>query len=235
MAGSNLNLATRGVRYTLTVSHRPLHATLAADFMGIMTNIELGFWLLLLATLLCPCSAVLTETLDDFTMAQTRLSTFAAASLWNAVTDNSTIVGGEREMILVKTRPSPTWNYVEVSGGAMQTSEFDGIGNYTMQYDGPDNSPDLDVTGLGGLDFTKHGASTLSFDAYVWTYATVSIFVYSPDGSKCSWADSIPMGVQNVKFSSFTGDCDWTNVGAMEFVQTIENDSALTVYWLQIS
>jgi len=95
-----------------------------------------------------------------------------------------------------------------------------------VQYDGRDNSISLDINGLGNLDLTQVGTS----DSFIFSFISdidtdLLIEVYSPYGNACegyvdvsatygsySYSDTI----YYINFNSFSGNCDFTNVGAIE-------------------
>ena len=95
-----------------------------------------------------------------------------------------------------------------------------------VQYDGRDNSTYLDINGLGNLDLTQGGTSDSFIFAFISDIDTdLLIEVYSPYGTSCegyvdvsaifgsySYSDTI----YYINFNSFIGNCDFTNVGAIE-------------------
>lgn len=63
------------------------------------------------------------------------------------------------------------------------------------------------------------------------------VYVYSPDASVCYWADRAPTygNVISVFFEQFHGGCDWTNVGAVEFVTNTTPAPSLTLSSLSVA
>merc|ERR1712063_32445 len=89
-----------------------------------------------------------------------------------------------------------------------------GNADYWLQYDGGNGSRDVDINGLGGLDLTDEES------------AFYSVGIYSPNGGICEGAVDIDVIIgtdytrddiaNDIDFSEFTGDCDFTNVGAVD-------------------
>ena len=153
----------------------------------------------------------------------------------NGTSDRS-ILGGERD--LQYTATSGSLNRVFASSvsivdgsGQWEVSTPNGASGFVlMQYDSTDNSISLDSKGFtkitgtsAGIDLTDGGLGE-SFHTIIETDIATSydIHVYSPNGNKCSTSKSVPAGniAQDsvLLFSSFTGSCDFENVGAIEIV-----------------
>merc|ERR1712039_571675 len=92
-----------------------------------------------------------------------------------------------------------------------------GNADYWLQYDGGNGSRDVDINGLGGLDLTDGGLATglRIFAVTDQESAFYSVGIYSPDGGVCEGAVDIDV-IIDIDFSEFTGDCDFTNVGAVD-------------------
>jgi len=95
-----------------------------------------------------------------------------------------------------------------------------------LQYDGPDNSFDLDINGLNGVDLTDGGLGTGLRVTVISDLDTSYQFdLYSPDGGVCEVTidtNEITGSYELedifvfIDFDDFDGDCDLTNIGAIE-------------------
>jgi hypothetical protein len=104
-----------------------------------------------------------------------------------------------------------------------------------LQYDGVDNSANLNPTGLGGVDLTVGGRGQsihLNINSDNPTNYTVTI--YTSGSAICKRVVPIPGGGDNLDYylaySSFSGGCNFANVGAIEVQADALNnvDSSLT-------
>merc|ERR1712137_1446652 len=103
-----------------------------------------------------------------------------------------------------------------------------GNADYWLQYDGSNGSRDVDINGLGGLDLTDGGLATglRIFAVTDQESAFYPVGIYSPNGGICEGAVDIDVIIgtdytrddiaNDIDFSEFTGDCDFTNVGAVD-------------------
>jgi len=95
-----------------------------------------------------------------------------------------------------------------------------------LQYDGPDNSIDLDLVGLNSIDMTDGGLATGVQVTIISDLESIYQFdIYSPDGGVCqrtiqSNAITGEYDLEEIflyiDYSEFEGNCDLTNVGAIE-------------------
>jgi len=96
----------------------------------------------------------------------------------------------------------------------------------TLQYDGVDNSFDLDINGLGGIDITVGGtADQLFFAAVSDIEIEYQLFFYDTQGGRCDLDVEIPAtpGAYDYQdtfylfdIDDFDNGCDLTDVGAIE-------------------
>ena len=161
------------------------------------------------------------------------------------------IIGGERDLQFTATLALPDSVYFTgVNAGLWDISlPFSGgSGICKLQYDSIDNSMNLYQNGLGnikgfpgGFDITQNGKGI----GFRFTYTTdftvmLSMKVYSPTG-KPSVVDiqlTPTSGYDEIRapFANFVGECDFTSVGAIELIATLEFGSydisitALTIY-----
>jgi len=157
------------------------------------------------------------------------------------------IIGGERDLQYTAETGSSGRVFsssVSVVDGAGQweiSTPNGGSGTVLMQYDGIDGTMTLNVNGFGpisgttgGIDITESGKG-VAFRVVVETdIDTAYTFkVYSPSGSSCSATitvkgGNVPLDV-SIPFSSFTGNCDFNDVGAIEiYVDANENVDTIT-------
>mgnify|MGYP005993650551 CR=1 FL=1 len=112
----------------------------------------------------------------------------------------------------------------------------------TLQYDGTDDSFNLDLNGLGGLDLTEGGLAT---DMVLAVYTDLSfvyiIQIYDTTGGLCEANLTVPATpvdydlddmLVEIPLSEFSG-CDLENVGAMQFV--LSSDDAIDALLRRIS
>ena len=160
------------------------------------------------------------------------------------------IVGGERDLQLTATVTTSGRVYsTGISAGSWDISTPTiGGGICKLQYDSIDNSMNLYQNGLGnikgfpgGFDITQNGKGI----GFRFTYTTdftvmLSMKVYSPTG-KPSVVDiqlTPTSGYDEIRapFANFVGECDFTSVGAIELIATLEFGSIdisikeLTIY-----
>jgi len=96
----------------------------------------------------------------------------------------------------------------------------------TLQYDGADESFDLDITGLGGVDLTVGGtADELFFAAVSDIEIEYTILFYDVDGGICELEVEIPATPGAYDYDEtfylfdiddFDNGCDLTDIGAIE-------------------
>ena len=90
-----------------------------------------------------------------------------------------------------------------------------------MQYDGTDSGlRAIYPTGLGGFDFTDNGADAITVVAFSTKTSRMTINVYDMFGGFSSavfHVDSKNTKAYIANFSAFSGNVDFTSVGAIEF------------------
>jgi len=94
--------------------------------------------------------------IDDFTTNQTTalINTLGTSS---SQVSGPGILGGERDMFV--TLDLGIVMSMNAGGGALTHMQlFGSLGTGLIVWDGPDDDPGIDYTGLGGLDFTHSGA-----------------------------------------------------------------------------
>jgi len=95
----------------------------------------------------------------------------------------------------------------------------------SVQYDGPDESFNLDLNGLGGLDFTA--GDSLFLSALTDLPVDYTVRIYDRDGGVCETDIEVPVlpgdyyyseTFLEIDFDDFDSlNCDLTDVGAVEF------------------
>lgn len=187
--------------------------------------------------------------IDDFTIGEMSLlitiptnPTFPISQI-SIFTDSGNngdnLLGGERDLKLqADSGPANRVLTSNVDGGNWAVSTPNGATGFAeMQWDGRDNSFNLANNGLGGIDFTDGGLGTAFTTVIQTDVETVYTFtVVSPNGNQCTVDQTIP-GTQAtanyfIPFSSFSGNCDFTNVGAIVvLIDQAENvDSVMTLF-----
>merc|ERR1712137_738195 len=112
----------------------------------------------------------------------------------------------------------------------------------TLQYDGIDNSFNLNINGLGGIDITDGGLSTdFVFTVTTDLQITYTIELYDTTGSVCRADLFVPVTPQNydiddiavdISLNSFSG-CDKTSIGAIQFL--LPSDDAVDAIVRRVS
>jgi len=173
--------------------------------------------------------------LDDYTVASPSLvivisdSSPLPTTVSNFVQDSS-ILGGERDLILTATT-GPAGRVLTTSvSGAWNLGTPNGVtGVASIQYDGIDGSANLNTKGLGGVDLTKSGADSFQVTIQTDLTSTYVISVTDMKGATSSLTFDIQgdPGISDIyygTFKLFTGNADFTNVGAIELqIQGVPN------------
>lgn len=189
--------------------------------------------------------------IDDFSVDQTVQDLPDTDSPTNSqVGPDGSILGGYRDMF-VETDPiiRDGVDVGKVEGtelravtGVLQFNNDDEVtGRGWVTYDGAgivgDNPTNVDVGGLGGEDLLL---STVDLTGFLFDIVTVDLpglyieirawdTLGTNDGSSpdAIYAESLPAGGGNpfVRFSDFTGDIDWTSIGALQFFAQTGEDS----------
>lgn len=144
-----------------------------------------------------------------------------------SIENGTSILGGERDMILIGTTQSQGATFTTSCGSSVFTSSSssssNGNGKSMLQYDGYDYSPHLNPNGLGGIDITNNGEYYLvSFSAYVEQEVKLDINIYSGSNTSYCFA-SIELNpgqtFYTFYYNSFVrvnSGCNFNNVGAIE-------------------
>ena len=132
------------------------------------------------------------------------------------------ILGSERDLILVVTEGSAgSVLSCGVSNGTLNLATATGsVGIVTLQYDGQDNSSSINPTGLGGVNLRDNSATSFLISAISDHPTLMTIRIYSGAGFISESVTIIEGDVIQrdylIPFNSFTGNADFTNVGAIE-------------------
>jgi len=180
-------------------------------------------------------TVVVKQVIDSFqsttpTILITVASTSSLPVTETAFTTGSDILGGERDLQLVATSGETG---SDLSSGVSQSSwsvsaTGTGAGYAIMQYDGVNgNSFALSANGLGAVNFTQDGGNAFRVTVTSTFGTTLNITVYSPSGtgvSSVTVAAASTNVLYTLPFTSFTGQPDFTRVGAIQVgVQAVEN------------
>lgn len=99
--------------------------------------------------------------IDDFSTAQTTLVMLTPGTSSSQVS-GAGILGGERDMFVTLDPGSALGSVTSLTvggGGDLNHWQmFGSLGTSLIVWDGPDDAPAIDYTGLGGLDFTSSGS-----------------------------------------------------------------------------
>ena len=107
-----------------------------------------------------------------------------------------------------------------------------------IQYDGNDGSMNLDLNGLSNLNLEDNGAYYIRVPANVDLACDFDLDFYSPDGSACSYTFTHPGGTvlinYDIPYTSMSGGCDFSNIGAFEITADPSVKSDAEVYTINI-
>ena len=148
-----------------------------------------------------------------------------------SVENGTSILGGERDMILAEVGYNPSREYFTSTVGSsiFNTTVPQGVYGFSvLQYDGYDNSPLLNPSGLGGIDLLRKGKYLgVTVSAYASDYIDdedVNLFITIYSGSNISYCftaftlspqpQSYFMDYYNFDIEEF--GCEFDNVGAIE-------------------
>ena len=157
------------------------------------------------------------------------------------------LLGGERDLQETVTEGKAGQSFItEItrSGatGWLQTT-LDNSTTVLLQYDGVDGSMNLNTTGLtsvnpNGVDFTSGGTNALYIDSFCQYATPIKISIYDVNGGVCTYSGDLPYfqdGDLNVPFSTFSGSCSFTQVGAMEVsIQLTASNSYINLYVINV-
>jgi hypothetical protein len=207
-------------KLVLTMFHPPCLGARKLRVAALLTSLTLP---------LLNAGTVRAVVIDDFSTSQAELSlTYPPGDSSSAASvSGAGIVDGERDVAIRLDGEAPVGSGLraEVAAGLLSHSVDDHVlGATILQWDGPDGSPLLDPTGLGGVDLTAGGtqdALRLRFTAVDGEYG-LTIVVFTDAGHASVFGSSgFSTGPHEVvlPFAGFLGHlgggADFTNVGAI--------------------
>jgi len=142
-----------------------------------------------------------------------------------AFTQSTRILGGERDLNL-QVNGANTGRVIStgVSNGTWDVSSPSSAQSIvTMQYDGADATSTLNTQGLLGVDLTTSNADSFRLAIGTDISTTYTLKVYGQTGGVSTFDLTITPSTESTKtyfadFSRFTGNADFSNVGAIEIV-----------------
>lgn len=174
--------------------------------------------------------------IDDFSTDQAEISVMPdGPTSASSTAGGAGIVGASRDTVLSTDPETGNTSRLrfDVSGGRARLSADASVpADLLFQWDGNDGNPTLDTFGLGGIDLTDGGASNSIEIGIAEEDATPALFtieVYDLSGGvSTASAPGVP-GAGTVDpasvfllFSAFSGNADFTNVGAIQlFVEDV--------------
>ena len=196
---------------------------------------------LLLSVALCYAQSEIKLTIDPFTINTPPIIIVIENQNFPLSDDTSTpgdnILGGERDLLLtVENGAVGLLLSTGVSNGAWNMGTPNSASGFALlQYDGVDGTSALNRNGLGGIDLTANGAT--AFRAVIQSDIETSyVFRIFSGNAESSLTQPIPGTSQSAEylfsFSQFTGNADFTNVGAVELqVNAFDNvDSFISFF-----
>merc|ERR1712063_65269 len=197
------------------------------------------FGVLLLACVLAVSAQETKLIIDDFAQLTPPLiitlsdSNAAPQSLFTA-TETSGALGGERDLnLLVTSGSNGLTTIASISGNAWNVATAEeNVGNSFLQYDGLDDSPALQSSGLGGIDLTNDNgvAFRLLLESDFDTFYVITVVDMNGDVSEAI-VDVVGDDTTQeyvVDFDDFNGSADFSNVGAIQIlVELLEDVDAI--------
>jgi hypothetical protein len=184
-----------------------------------------------LAVLICSVAGqrVLLKTIDPFDPDTPSLILVIAEGGLPATltvsTAGSQILGGERDLQLTaETGPNGRVLTSGVSLGQWDVSTPNGASGFAvMQYDGTDNSPALNRNGLGGRNFMTLGADAVRATIQTDVDTEYTFTFYDTNGNDGDFTITIPAAIDvltdyTLPFDEFTGNVDFSSIGAIEIL-----------------
>ncbi|RIK75620.1 MAG: hypothetical protein DCC67_15055 [Planctomycetota bacterium] len=174
--------------------------------------------------------------IDDFNSTQVADAAPPLPASESSTLDDSNVMGGERDLFVELTDGTDVWSSVSLisGGGFLRLASGSMVqGNAKVVWDGQDGSATaINPTGLGGLDFTRHGGNSMTgvmlsvgadhpesvvklkvyTDAGRWTEFT-AIVPQTPGGAPTK---VLVFNFADAPTASAGGGADFSNVGAVE-------------------
>ena len=166
------------------------------------------------------------STLDDFSGSQLLIGVISDSSEFPITVEgfyqSTTVLGGERDLELVVTSgPSGAVFTAGVNNDDLaNSSPYMGNAFTVYQLDGNDASADVNENGLQSFDLTFAGsASAFRLVGFSDLASSIDFFIYTGSG-RLSYRLDIAAGIADteyiVEYSRFTGNGDFSDVGAIE-------------------
>jgi len=138
---------------------------------------------------------------------------------------DETILGIERDLSLVVVEGidgSVMSCGVSIGEFSLATAS-NSHGYAVLQYDGEDESSEINPTGLGGISLKEGGSNAFQLNTVADHSTDFSIRVYSGANAVSEYKGIIPQNQRKphalyAKFSEFEGNADFNNVGAIEVI-----------------
>jgi hypothetical protein len=152
-------------------------------------------------------------------------------------TQDTSILGGERDILLTATSGSPQSLLTSgVNGGEWAISSPPSAAGFSvMQYDGVDGSTTLNPTGLGGVDLTTSNSDAFHCFIQADHETTYTFTVYSGSASSSrvvTITGNDQLSEFFVKYSDFVGNANFAAAGAIEIKveALVDVDSFITLF-----
>lgn len=166
------------------------------------------------------------STLDDFSGSQLLIGVISDSSEFPITVEgfyqSTAVLGGERDLELVVTSgPSGAVFTAGVNNDDLaNSSPYMGNAFTVYQLDGNDASADVNENGLQSFDLTFAGsASAFRLVGFSDLASSIDFFIYTGSG-RLSYRLDIAAGIADteyiVEYSRFTGNGDFSDVGAIE-------------------
>ena len=193
--------------------------------MNSSSKVSLGLCCLWIFVLCCQAYRPI-STLDDFSGSQLLIGVISDSSEFPITVEgfyqSTAVLGGERDLELVVTSgPSGAVFTAGVNNDDLaNSSPYMGNAFTVYQLDGNDASADVNENGLQSFDLTFAGsASAFRLVGFSDLASSIDFFIYTGSG-RLSYRLDIAAGIADteyiVEYSRFTGNGDFSDVGAIE-------------------
>ena len=223
-------------------------------FFNALTNIDLIIMELSIVPPSTSTPSINTLIIDDFTVDQETLALVTSSTTSYPITQagyqqdatQTHILGGERDMGVIITSGDPNEVVaVAVEGNAFSYSTASGTTGFSvLQYDGVDGSMNVNVTGLtsfpgasSGLNLENNNGNAFNITYMTDVSLVITIKVWDISAGECLVQLPVVAGesVSLIPFNTFTGNCNFQKVGAIELDISAVTDVDFELFFFSVT
>lgn len=163
--------------------------------------------------------------IDDFSTDQLVTDTPGIGQTNNSQVASGSAIGGFRDLEVTNDQGDLTATELRVANGALSFSNIAGAtGSGTITFDGDDDPTTTNTSGLGGINLVTGPNPFFSFDVLNFdSTLQIDITAFDIFGGVSTFSEILPEKTAFspiLFFSDFTGNVDFTSIGALEFMVT---------------